>query len=139
MPSHFGNWSALLSDLFSYYEDSSEENIDIQTFEGCLSGLGTGLLSSIALSLTSSLVSLPEIGAEVVRVAFRLGVQVNEVSENLKIRAGLVEAGPGDSWAYVVPDVVAQEVQEELDAYHTSRVRYLDIPLEVLTQADERY
>ena len=74
--------------------------------------------------------SLPEIGAEVVRVAFRLGVQVNEVSENLKIRAGPVEAGPGDSWAYVVPDVVAQEVQEELDAYHTSRVRYLDIPLE---------
>ena len=65
---------------------------------------------------------MPLAGAEVVRLAFRLGVLVDEVSQNLQSRQTL-EAGPGDSWAYVVPDVTADEVQRELDAIHTTEVR----------------
>ena len=73
---------------------------------------------------------MPLAGAEVVRLAFRLGVLVDEVSQNLQSRQ-IPEAGPGDSWAYVVPDVTVDEVQRELDAIHTKEVRmthYLRIP-----------
>lgn len=66
-------------------------------------------------------------GAEVIRLAFRLGVLVDEVSQNLQPRQ-ILEAGPGDSWAYVVPDVTADEVQRELDAIHTSEVRVTHNP-----------
>ena len=65
---------------------------------------------------------MPLAGAEVVRLAFRLGILVDEISQNLQSRQ-ILEAGPGDSWAYVVPDVMADEVQRELDAIHTTEVR----------------
>ena len=72
---------------------------------------------------------MPLAGAEVVRIAFRLGILVNEVSQNLQSRQ-IIEAGPGDSWAYVVPDVTADEVQRELDAIHTTEVRVThDMPI----------
>ena len=87
-----------------------------------LAGLGTGLLSTAAVSLSSSLTDMPLAGAEVVRLAFRLGILVDEVSQNLQPRQ-VSEAGPGDSWAYVVPDVTADEVQRELDAIHKTEVR----------------
>lgn len=70
---------------------------------------------------------MPLAGAEVVRLAFRLGVLVDEVSQNLQPRQNL-EAGPGDSWAYVVPDVTVDEVQRELDAIHTTEVRLTQSP-----------
>jgi hypothetical protein len=86
-----------------------------------LAGLGTGLLSTAAISLSPTLNDLPLAGAEVVRIAFRLGVLVDRVSEHLQPRAP-ADSGPGDSWAYVVPDVSADEVQRELEAIHTKEV-----------------
>ena len=106
-----------------YYENGLDEDFyHSSSVDTCLAGLGTGLLSTAAVSLSSTLADMPLAGAEVVRLAFRLGVQVDEVSQNLQPRQTL-EAGPGDSWAYVVPDVTAEEVQRELDAIHTTEVR----------------
>ena len=87
-----------------------------------LAGLGTGLLSTAAVSLSPTLADMPLAGAEVVRLAFRLGVLVDEVSQNLQPRH-IAETGSGDSWAYVVPDVTADEVRKELDVIHTAEVR----------------
>ena len=85
--------------------------------------MGTGLLSTAAVSLSPTLADLPLAGAAVIRIAFRLGVVVQEVSQNLHARA--VDAGPGDSWAYVVPDVSVDEVQRELDAFHAAEVSFV--------------
>ncbi len=64
---------------------------------------------------------LPLAGAQVVRQAFRLGVVVDEVSENLQPR-DLTDNGTPDTWAYVLPDVAADEVQQELNAIHAKEV-----------------
>lgn len=55
------------------------------------------------------------------RQAFRLGVLVDEISQNLQPR-DLTDMGTPDTWAYVLPDVVADDVQQELDAIHTKEV-----------------
>lgn len=66
-----------------------------------------------------------------VRIAFRLGILVDEVSQNLQPRQASTEAGLGDSWAYVVPDAAVYEVQKELDAIHTIEVRLNPILLQI--------
>ena len=91
--------------------------------DACLAGLGTGLLATAAVSLAPTLADLPLASAEVVRIAFRLGVLVDEVSQNLQPRQAPAESASSDSWAYVVPDVVVEEVQKELDTIHAIEVR----------------
>lgn len=76
-------------------------------------------MASAAVSLSPTLADIPLAGAEVVRVAFRLGVLVDEVSQNLEPRD--LTSSP-DTWACVVPDVAAEDVQKELDAIHTREV-----------------
>ncbi|KAK4234621.1 polyketide synthase [Achaetomium macrosporum] len=109
-----------LAAFIGYHEDldGSDEAFDFGSPDACLTGLGTGLLSTAAVSLASTLADMPSAGAEVIRIAFRLGILVGEVSQNLQPRA--VDGGPGDSWAYVMPDAAAAEVQKELDALHAA-------------------
>jgi monodictyphenone polyketide synthase len=63
-----------------------------------LTGLGTGLLSTAALSLAPTVAELPLSAAQVVRQAFRLGILVDEVSQNLQLR-DTTSSGTPDSWA----------------------------------------
>lgn len=79
----------------------------------------------MAVSLAPTLADIPLSGAEVVRVAFRLGVLVDQISQNLEPRD---TTGSPDSWAYVVPDVMADDVQKELDAIHLKEVSLMAIP-----------
>ncbi|PNP49295.1 hypothetical protein THARTR1_09963 [Trichoderma harzianum] len=103
-----------LATLIGYYEDSGEA-YDFHSVEACLAGLGTGLMSTAAVSLAPTLGDLPVIAAEVIRIAFRLGALVDQVSQNLQPRPA---EGTGDSWAYVVPGVAPEDAQKELDAIH---------------------
>lgn len=75
--------------------------------------MGIGLLSATAVSMSSTLAHLPAAGAEVVRCAFRLGILVDSVSQNLEARS---LEGSRSSWAYVVTDLSEAEVQKELDS-----------------------
>ncbi|KAH2544610.1 hypothetical protein KXW97_001873 [Aspergillus fumigatus] len=104
-----------LGTFIGYYEDSPNE----YTFDSAntyLTGLGLGLLASTAVSLSPTLADLPLAGAEVVRVAFRLGVLVADVSQNLQPADA---TGERDSWAYVIPNVAPKEAEEELAVIHT--------------------
>lgn len=83
--------------------------------------MGIGLLATAAVSLSSNLADLPLAGAEIVRTAFRLGVLVDQVSQNLQPR-DLTESGVPDSWAYVIPDVKLDQVEKELSAIHAKEV-----------------
>ena len=86
-----------------------------------LAGLGIGLLASVAVATSPTLADLPIAGAEIVRTAFRLGVLVDKVSQNLQPRDP-TDSNMPDSWAYVVPDVTPDAVQRQLDAIHTQEV-----------------
>lgn len=58
------------------------------------------------------------------RQAFRLGVLVDEISQNLQPR-DLTDTSTLDTWAYVLPDASADEVQQELNAIYTKEVSLL--------------
>lgn len=66
---------------------------------------------------------MPEVGAEVIRVAFRLGVLVDAVSQNLHPHPS--DGSHRDSWAYVVQDSTVDEAQSELDAFHRAEVSFV--------------
>ena len=73
-------------------------------------------MASTAVSLSSTLADLPLAGADVVRLAFRMGIHVQSVSENLEARD--LSENP-DTWAYVVHNVDPAAAQKELDAMHS--------------------
>ncbi|KAI1098430.1 putative polyketide synthase [Jackrogersella minutella] len=88
--------------------------LDCQT---TLSGLSIGLLAGVVVSLSSSVEDLAMNGAEAVRVAFRLGVYVDEISRKLESSN---PEGDLQSWAYVVTGKTKEEVQKEIDLYNAS-------------------
>ncbi|KAI4195861.1 MAG: hypothetical protein LQ350_006936 [Teloschistes chrysophthalmus] len=75
-----------------------------------------GPLAGAAVSVSTSLADLAYTGAESVRIAFRLGVYVDEISRKLESR-GL--GASLDSWAYLVAGKSQEEVQHELDRFNT--------------------
>jgi hypothetical protein len=97
-----------------YIENHPEELKDISNT--CLAGLGIGLLASTAISLSPSLSDMPAVGADVVRLAFRMGIHVLSVSENLEARE--LSEQP-DTWAYLIYNVDPVVVQAELDNLHS--------------------
>lgn len=101
-----------------YFENNpSELNLDPTTT--CLVGMGMGILAAMAISLAPTLADIPITGAEVVRVAFRMGIHVDEISQNLEPRP---LSGSPDPWAYVVSEVSPDDVQEELNAFQAKEV-----------------
>ncbi|KAK4168184.1 hypothetical protein QBC43DRAFT_309829 [Cladorrhinum sp. PSN259] len=102
-----------IGSLIGHYENSPDA-FDLDTVSTALAGLGIGLVASAALALAPTVADLAVTGAQVIRLAFRLGVLVDDVSRNLQPRDP-EEKGTPDSWAYVIPDVTAEQVQHELD------------------------
>ena len=84
-----------------------------------LAALGCGLLAAAAVAVSPTLADLATAAADVVRIAFRLGVHVYEVSSLLEAPAA---AGDAESWAYVIPGVTAETVQAEIDTYNRESV-----------------
>lgn len=70
-----------------------------------------GILISTAVAVSTSLDDLVTAGIEVLRIAFRLGVLVGDVSQNLET----LDTESSDSWAYVVYGLTVDEAQKELD------------------------
>ncbi|KAI9739232.1 MAG: Type I Iterative PKS [Cirrosporium novae-zelandiae] len=100
---------------FIGYHECHPNDYNFSTSNSCLVGMGMGLLASAAVSLCHNLADIAFVGAEVVRIAFRLGVVVDEVSQNLEPRE--IGSAP-DSWACVVSDIDEGDVQKELDLFH---------------------
>ncbi|OJJ77432.1 hypothetical protein ASPBRDRAFT_70836 [Aspergillus brasiliensis CBS 101740] len=106
-----------LASLIGYYENAPRE-FDHTTVKTRLAGLGIGLMVAGAIGCAPALTDIPASGALAVRLAFRLGILVDEVSHTLQPRD---TTGSPDSWAYVLPDVAVDEVQEELDRIHAEQ------------------
>lgn len=101
-----------------FYEESTEE-YNFDAANACLTGMGIGLLASAAIAMSQSMSDIPLAGAEAVRTAFRLGVLVDEVSQNLEPRE---EGTTPDTWAIVVTGVTESGVQKELDTIQSKAV-----------------
>ncbi|KAK8113417.1 hypothetical protein PG984_013943 [Apiospora sp. TS-2023a] len=105
-----------LGTLITYYEDYVEE-YNFNAANTALAGLGIGLLATAAVSLSPCVSDLAVAGAEVIRIAFRLGVVVDRISQSLETRD---PTAPPGSWASVVADTAVEDIQSELDAMHKS-------------------
>ncbi|KAF2136059.1 uncharacterized protein K452DRAFT_280560 [Aplosporella prunicola CBS 121167] len=81
-----------------------------------LAGLSIGLLAAAAVALSSSVSDLLGNGAESVRVAFRLGVYVADVSSKLEAPQ---PDGTLQSWAHVVTELSEETVRDELERFNT--------------------
>ncbi|KAL4764786.1 type I polyketide synthase [Aspergillus foveolatus] len=81
-----------------------------------LAGLSIGLLAAAGVALSTNLAEVAQNGAECVRVSFRLGVYVSEISRKL-------EAPQADgtllSWAQVVTGETKSAIQDELSKYNS--------------------
>ena len=97
-----------------YVENYPEELTDFANT--CLAGLGIGLLASAAVSLSATLADLVLAGADAARLAFRMGIYVQGVSNNLEARD--LSESP-DTWAYVIHNVDPVAAQKELNAMHS--------------------
>lgn len=106
-------------DTCRYFEEHPEESI-LDLSNANVTGLGTGLLATAAVSLAPTLAELPSVAAEVVRIAFRLGVHVDGVSENLEPRDP--SATSPDTWAAVIPGISPDDVHRELEAHREKEV-----------------
>lgn len=109
-----------VSDSDRYFE-LSPDAFYVDAANTFLVGLGVGILAAGALSLASNITDLCTAGAEAVRQAFRLGILVDEVAQNLQPLA-LSDTDTRESWAYVVPNISPSEVQQELDNIQTKEV-----------------
>lgn len=107
-------WITSLINVVRYVENHPEELKDFANTS--LAALGVGLLSSTAVSLSSTIADLPRAGADAVRLAFRMGIHVQGVSENLEARE--LSESP-DTWAYVVYNVDPIAAKKELDTVHS--------------------
>ncbi|KAJ5794713.1 hypothetical protein N7457_001312 [Penicillium paradoxum] len=79
-----------------------------------LAGMSIGLFSAAAVATSSSLFELAHTGSTSVRVAFRFGLHVGQISHMLE-----PQGETRKSWAYVVAGLNVAEVQDALDAYNT--------------------
>lgn len=109
-------WNADCS-IPRFYEDDPDK-FDLDGAITSLAGLGIGLLATAAVSLSKNLADLSIAGSQVIRQAFRLAIVVDEVSQNLQPRDSNDAGSKPDSWAYVLPEVTAEEVQQQLDALY---------------------
>ncbi|KZF25341.1 beta-ketoacyl synthase domain-containing protein [Xylona heveae TC161] len=102
--------------IIGHYE-GRHIDYDLNAQNTVLAGLSIGLLAGAAVSLSKDLHQLATTGAESVRVAFRLGLYIDEISRKIEVRD---PNAPPQSWAYVVTGLSAEEIQPEIDRYNTS-------------------
>ncbi|KAL4998061.1 hypothetical protein BDV10DRAFT_201469 [Aspergillus recurvatus] len=112
--------SALLTVLelgmFIGHYEAEGRDWDLYEHNTTLAGLSIGLLAAAGVALSINLAEVARNGAECVRVSFRLGVYVSEISRKL-------EAPQADgallSWAHVVTGETKSAIQDELSKYNS--------------------
>ena len=101
--------------LYRQYEAEDDE-LDLKQDHTVLAGLSIGLLAGAAVALSTSLSDVAKNGAESVRVSFRLGVYVDDISRKLEAPE---PDGTLQSWAHVVTKMTQDAVQNELTQFNS--------------------
>ena len=106
--------------LYSHHE-SQDLEYDLHQNSSVLTGLSIGLMSAAAVSISTCLSDIALNGIESVRLAFRLGVHVDRISQSLES----YEADcTRESWAYVVTGISLEVIQEEITRFNEESVSF---------------
>lgn len=87
----------------------------------CIAGFSTGLLAAAAVALSPAVPALIPIAVEVVLVAFRLGVLIENTARDIENSPHLEEF----SWAYVIPGKTEADMEAALDEFHRKTVSFV--------------
>ncbi|KAL2855954.1 hypothetical protein BJY01DRAFT_263892 [Aspergillus pseudoustus] len=113
--------SALLTTLelgmFIGQYEAEDAEWDLDPSQTNLAGLSIGILAGAAVALSSNLADVAKVGAESVRVSFRLGVYVAGISAKLEAPQS---DGTLQSWAHVVTEMTQEAVQNELSQFNSA-------------------
>lgn len=108
------------SQCLTSYHEIANVPYEFAKTDTTLAAIGCGLLGATAVAVSPTLDHLATVATpQVVRVAFRLGIHVYEVSSLLE--APVIKGG-AESWAYVIPGVQADTVQAEIGTYNKMTV-----------------
>lgn len=106
--------------MHSFFEDHpSQHNTPRDTV---LVGLCTGLLAAAAVSASQSILHLVANALKVVRIAFRIGVKVNDAAQRLSTAH---DARANQSWSRVVVGVQKETSAVEVAQFNERKVRRL--------------
>lgn len=94
--------------------------------ETALVGLCTGLFAAAAIASSQSLSSLIPIAVQVSLMAFRVGAHVTAVAERIHR-----DTDSSDTWAYVLPNVVDDEIRSIIDSFHKDAVGESSLSLDL--------
>ncbi|KAL2866114.1 non-reducing polyketide synthase nscA [Aspergillus lucknowensis] len=103
--------------LFLGQYEAEDAEWDLDPSNTTLAGLSIGILAGAAVALSSNLADVAKVGAECVRVSFRLGVYVAGISAKLEAPQS---DGTLQSWAHVVTEMTQNAVQEELSQFNAA-------------------
>lgn len=79
-------------------------------------GLGTGLLAAAAIALSPAVPALIPIGVQVVLIAFRTGLHVDNVANCLDLQPKT------SKWSFALNETAEKDVQQTLSTVHKSAV-----------------
>lgn len=97
------------ADGFSIRNEAISQDTTSNLQDNCVVGLCTGLFAATAITSAPSLPALIPIAVQMVLVAFRTGLYVTGMAEQLES----VEDVP-QSWSHVVPDISEERATEAL-------------------------
>lgn len=103
--------------------------MDSKTFpssESRIVGLCTGLLAAVAVASSQSLADLLPLAVEVVGIAFRVGMQVSQVAEQLQSTPE-----KSKSWSVAFSGLNEASARDALDNFNTETVSNPDVPFTI--------
>lgn len=107
-------WSILNNNLHSFFDDHpSQHFVPSNTI---LVGLCTGLLAAAAVSASQSALDLIDNALKIVRVAFRIGIRVNDAAQRLSTDVN-------QSWSRLVVGVQKEASIAEVRQFNERKVR----------------
>ena len=95
----------------------AEETPELLSAERCSIGMCTGLLAATAVSTFSSPVTFIPLAVETVRIAFRVGLQVDSMADQLRTRGTDKEA-----WSVIVAGVTEADAKATIEDFHNANV-----------------
>lgn len=105
--------------MHSFFDDHPSEYL--VSSNTVLVGLCTGLLAAAAVSISQSVLDLISNALIIVRIAFRIGVKVNETARRL---SALHDAQANQSWSRLVLGVQKEASMDEVAQFNERKVRF---------------
>ncbi|KAJ5714339.1 Non-reducing polyketide synthase vrtA [Penicillium malachiteum] len=97
------------------HHEAEDVELNLDPKHTTLAGLSIGLFAGAAVALSTSLAEVVKNGAESLRISFRIGVYVGEVSRKLEAPQ---PDGALQSWAHVVTGMSSKVIQDELSRFN---------------------